>query len=32
MINLLERYGHKVDGCILNRRVNEIPEAIYQWL
>jgi succinoglycan biosynthesis transport protein ExoP len=32
MINLLERYGHKVDGCILNRRVNEIPEALYQWL
>jgi uncharacterized protein involved in exopolysaccharide biosynthesis len=32
MVNLLERYGHKIDGCIFNRKVNEIPEALYQWL
>lgn len=32
MINLLERYGHTIDGCIFNRRVHEIPEAVYQWL
>ena len=32
MMNLLDRLGHKVNGCIFNRRVNVIPEFLYQWL
>jgi uncharacterized protein involved in exopolysaccharide biosynthesis len=32
MVKLLERYGHTIDGCVFNRRIHEIPEAVYQWL
>jgi Mrp family chromosome partitioning ATPase len=32
MMNLLDRMGYKVNGCIFNRRVNVIPEILYQWL
>lgn len=32
MINILDRNGYAVDGCIFNRRVNVIPESLYQWL
>ncbi len=32
LINNLLHNGHSVNGCIFNRRKNEIPELIYQWL
>jgi len=32
LINNLTHHGHGVNGCVFNRRKNEIPELIYQWL
>lgn len=32
MISQLQQYGHEIKGCVFNRRKNEIPEILYQWL
>jgi uncharacterized protein involved in exopolysaccharide biosynthesis len=32
LIDTLLHYGYAVSGCVFNRRRNEIPDPVYQWL